>query len=270
MIPDQIERVALIGWHVYPASTYSKAACITDPTDHATCDLDAIDDWCKRFPGCNWRVVFGPSNLWGLDCDAPPLHEDGITAMAQLVAANSPLPSGPRMRSGGGGLGVFFRWSGEPIEGKTSYPKPGIDPRRGRQSQMIPPSIHVVTGRPYRWLVAPWEVSPPDAPRWLLDIMAPPPPPEPRPSRPLPDGDTRRRLAIGWLQDAVATVATAGKGTRNDTLNRQVYSMARLISDGTLTENEVRDCMLAGARACAIPIREAMLTIESGLRARRS
>lgn len=270
MIPQPIERVALLGWHVYPASTYSKAACIKEPSEHASCDLDTIADWCKQFPGCNWRIVFGPSNLWGLDCDAPPLHEDGITAMAQLIEANSPLPPGPRMRSGGGGLGVFFRWSGEPIRGQTGYPAPGIDPRRGRLSQMIPPSIHLVTKQPYRWLVAPWDVSPPDAPRWLLDLMAPPPPPPRREAPRLEGAERRRMLAIGWLKTSIERVATAGSGAANDTLNRETFRMARLISEGLLDETEVRDCMLAGARARSIPMREALATIESGIRSRRA
>ena len=41
----------------------------------------------------------------------------------------------------------------------------------------VPPSIHVRTRRPYRWAVAPWDVSLPDAPAWLLKAVAPPPPP---------------------------------------------------------------------------------------------
>jgi hypothetical protein len=37
---------------------------------------------------------------------------------------------------------------------------------------------------------------------------------------------------------------------------------------GVVSEAEIRECLLAGARARAIPIREALATINSGLRSR--
>lgn len=137
--PD-IERVALLGWHLYPTSMRTKAACLRGATDAATCDLDQIERWSREFPGCNWRVVFGPSGLWGLDCDVPPGHaHDGIANLNALVKLHGPLPARPQARSGGGGLALFFRNDGEPIIGEAGHPALGIDPRRGRQSQTIPP-----------------------------------------------------------------------------------------------------------------------------------
>lgn len=272
-IPDEIERVALLGWHVYPASQYSRAACFPGASDSASCDLDTIAEWRRQFPRCNWRVVFGPSRLWALDCDVPRdgddgHQSDGVAAFASIVARHSPLPSGPRMRSGGGGLGVFFRWNGEPIRGQTGYPAPGIDPRRGRLSQTIPPSIHLATKLPYRWIVAPWEVSPPDAPRWLLDLMAPPPLPEPKPAPELRGEGAARKYALAAARHAIERVATAARNTSNSTLNTETYSLARFVATGALTETEITECMLAAARARNIPMREAIATIRSGLRRR--
>src|SRR5437868_4991779 len=108
-LPTDIERVTLIGWHIYPASMYSKAACFRGATDAASCDLDVIARWAHDYPSCNWRVVAGPSNLFGLDCDTPPLHaNDGITALAELAKVHGGLPPRPILRSGGGGLALFF------------------------------------------------------------------------------------------------------------------------------------------------------------------
>jgi hypothetical protein len=192
--PD-IERVALLGWHLYPTSRRTKAACLKGATDAATCNLGQIERWSNEFAGCNWRVVFGPSGLWCLDCDVPPGHaHDGIANLTALVNVHGPLPAGPQARSGGGGLVLFFRHDGEPIIGEAGHPALGIDPRRGRQSQTIPPSRHHRTDQPYRWLVAPWEIDAPPAPAWLLRLVARPAPP--------PISDQPRRL-----QDAPAVGA---------------------------------------------------------------
>src|SRR3954454_3956920 len=83
---------------------------------------------------------------------------DGVVALAGLVKQHGPIPPRPMTRSGGGGLALFFRHCGEPIHGATGWPVPGIDPRRGKLSVTVPPSIHVRTRRPYVWTVAPWEI----------------------------------------------------------------------------------------------------------------
>lgn len=270
MIPDEIERVALLGWAVFPSSQYSKASCFKGAHDAATHDLDILSNWAREYRGCNWRVAFGLSSLWGVDIDVPgPDHaEDGVAAMRALVARHEPLPSCPITRSGGGGNAIFFRHNDEPIIGKTGHPSPGIDPRRGRQSVTLPPSIHTTTKRRYTWIRPPWEINPPDAPRWLLDVMKPPPEPIVGPPPDFSDGDKARNYATAALRNAISRVATAPSGQANDTLNRETYSLARFMRQGHITESEIRDCLLAGARARSIPIKEAIATIESGLRSR--
>lgn len=270
MIPEEIERLALLGWRLHPASQYSRAACIKDAAALATCDLDQLDAWSREFPRCNWRVVMGGSGIWAIDIDVPgPDHSaNGIAEMARLVAIHGPLPPGPRVRTGGGGCALIFRDAGDPIIGKTGHPGPGLDPRRGRLTITLPPSIHTTTKRPYVWLTPPWEINPPVAPRWLLDAVKPPPEPVCRAPTPLREGDKARNYAIAALKNAISRVATAPAGQANDTLNTETYALARFLHDGHVTEGEIRDCMIAAARARAIPIREAMATIDSGIRSR--
>jgi len=202
MIPPELEAVARLGWAVFPASQYSKASCFSGAHDAATSDLDIIAAWCRRFPGCNWRVAFGLSRLWGFDVDTPgPDHKaDGISAMRDLVARYGGLPECPTTRSGGGGYAIFFRHSGEPIIGKTGHPAPGIDPRRGRQSVTIPPSIHTTTMRPYVWLRPPWATDAPEAPQWLLEAVRPPPELPSASLRNFGDGDKARRYVVAALR----------------------------------------------------------------------
>lgn len=263
MIPREIEAVALLGWHVYPCSARSKAGSFKGASNAATHDLNVIARWCLEYPGCNWRMVFGPSGLWGLDCDVPPGHAaDGIAALAALVKVHGPLPPRPQARSGGGGLGLFFHHDGERIVGDAGRPAPGIDPRRGRQSQTIPPSIHVVTKRPYRWITPPWKLTPPAAPAWLLRLVEPPPEPAFR----RPEIDTTDQ-ARNRLYRAAGAVANAGPGERNNTLNRRAYQVGRLIGAGILGEREGVEALYGAARAAGLDHAEARATIVSGINA---
>lgn len=263
--PD-IERVALLGWHLYPASRHSKAACIKNGTDLATCDFGQLESWSREFPACNWRVVFGPSGLWGLDCDVPPGHaHDGIANLSALVRVHGPLPPRPQARSGGGGLALYFRHDGEPIIGGAGHPAAGIDPRRGRQSQTVPPSRHWRTGEPYRWITPPWEISPPTAPTWLLRLVAPPP--EPTTVAPRPLMERGRPYAVAALRRAVGQVATAQAGTRNDTLNRAAWSVARFIESGQLQPSEIADALAHAGRIAGLDRMEVRRTLASALAA---
>ena len=263
-LPPEIERVALLGWHLYPASTHTKAACFKSATDAATYDLDQLAKWSQEYPHCNWRVVVGPSKLWALDIDAPgPDHAaDGIAAIRALIAANAPLPPKPTTRSGGGGSAIFFRHNGEPIAGKTGTPAPGIDPRRGRLSITIPPSIHIRSRRPYRWLVAPWDVDAPTAPQWLLDAVRP----TPEPARTYDPEVTTDARARRVLMRAMDRISTAPQGTANDTLNRAAYQVARHVAARVMSEQEAIEALFAAAQARAIPFREAKATIQSAFR----
>lgn len=269
-LPDEIERVALLGWAVFPCSRYSRAMAFAGADKQATTDLDILARWATEYPECNWRVVFGPSGLWGFDLDTPPLHaDDGIAALAALVKVHGSIPPRPQARSGGGGLGIYFRHEGQRIVGASGIPAPGMDPRRGAQTQTIPPSIHVDTKEPYRWIDPPWVVSPPIAPGWLMRLVEMPPDPPARPAPNLKNGDARRNYAVAALHNATRRVASANVGGRNDTLNRECWSVSKFLIDGSLSESEVRDCMIAAARACNIPIREACLTIDSAIRSKR-
>lgn len=261
-IPPEIEAVCLLGWRVYPCSRRTKAACFKNATAAASYDLNMVAQWQREYGPCNWRVVMNGSGIWALDLDVPSADHaaDGVKAMAALVAVHGPLPERPTTRSGGGGMGLFFAHRGERIIGKTGTPAPGIDPRRGGLSITIPPSVHITTRRPYRWLVRPWEVSPPPAPAWLLKLVEPPP--EPSFSRaPIDTTDQARNR----LYRAANAIADAGPGTRNETLNRRAYQIGHMIGAGLLGEQEGVTALYAAARAAGLDHVEAGATIRSGV-----
>lgn len=262
-IPSDIERVALLGWYVHPASNHSRAACFEGAHLQATADLNTIARWCKEYPRCNWKVVFGKSGLWGLDLDVPSAtHKyDGIAGLAALVRTHGPIPSRPQARSGGGGLGLFFRHVGERLRGESNQPAPGIDPRRGAQTQTIPPSVHIVTRKSYRWINAPWEIAPPVGPAWLARLLEPPPEPVWRRTTVDTTDQARQRL-----YRAAMAVMDAPAGARNDTLNRRAYQVGCMIASGLLAENEAVDALYGAARSAGLDHAEVRETIRSGIR----
>lgn len=263
----EVERLALLGWRLHPASRHSRAACIKNAADLATCDLDQLARWAAEFPRCNWRVVMEGSGIWALDVDAPGADHaaDGMKALSDLVAVHGPIPARPMTRSGGGGAALFFRHQGEPIAGATGTPAPGIDPRRGRLTVTVPPSIHLTTRRPYRWIAPPWEVAPPIAPAWLLRLVAPPPEPKLSPPRPL--AERGRSYAVAALRRAVEQVATAAAGTRNSTLNAAAWSVSRFIASGQLQPAEIAEALAHAARVAGLDRTEVQRTLASALAA---
>lgn len=265
MIPVEIEAVALLGWHLYPASRASKAGMFKGAAEAASCDLDQLEHWANIFPGCNWRVVCGPSGLFALDVDRPGTHaHDGFVALAGLAEKHGGLPPRPMTRTGGsGGAALFFRHDGEPLRGKSGTPLPGLDPHRGRQAVVIPPSRHPVTGGFYTWRVSPVECAPPPIPAWLADLLKPPPEPEWKRHAFTP---TRER-ATAVIMRAMHAVQDAPSGAANDTLYKKAFRLGMWCGAGLIAESEAQDALYSAARQRRIPDREARDTIRSGLRA---
>ena len=265
MIPDEIERVMLLGWAVHPVSRTSKAACFEGAAAASTCDLFVVEEWCRKYPGCNWRMACGPSRLFALDIDRPgPTHAaNGFATMAALVAEHGELPPRPMTRTGGsGGAAMFFRHQGEPLIGRSGHPAPGIDPHRNGQSVMIPPSRHPVTGGAYTWRISPTEMAPPPIPVWLAALLRPPPPPPPVPYYAITEG-----RAATAVQSAISAVQNAPAGQANDLLNRQAFRLGVWVARRVLHASDAEAGLLAAASARNIPMREAIATIRSGLRA---
>ena len=266
-IPKDIERVAGHGWHVYPASRTSKAGCFAGATDAASCNLEQLDHWARDYPDCNWRVVCGPSRLFALDVDRPGTHHaDGFAALQELVARHGPLPPRPMTRTGGsGGAALFFRHDVEHLRGESGCPAPGLDPHRGRQAIVLPPSRHPVTGGLYTWRLPPWEVAPPPIPGWLATLLTPKPEPAYAQQPFLPTEERARNAVVR----AVGAVQGAPSGSANVTLNKQAFRLGGWCGAGLLSEREATDAILEAARQRNIPSKEARDTVRSGFTAGR-
>lgn len=106
---------------------------------------------------------------------------------------------------------------------------------------------------------APW-------PDWLLSILIPAP--KPRISLPRTDFKGGSAYASAALRGAVQSVACAGQGSRNDTLNREAYSLARFIESGDLPASVIAKALAEAALAAGLTNGEIAKTLASALRAR--
>ncbi|HET7539678.1 MAG TPA: hypothetical protein VFK05_07395 [Polyangiaceae bacterium] len=87
-----------------------------------------------------------------------------------------------------------------------------------------------------------------------------------RPSPPMRSGDQHSNYSRAALRSAARAVATASEGTRNDTLYREAFSIARLDDLGT---QAIETALHDAAITAGLSDNEARRTIASALRARR-
>lgn len=108
--------------------------------------------WLQTYPESNIGLPFGPaSGLCAIDIDT----EDQALVDAILGA----LPKSPWKRVGKKGMGLIYRWQGQPNFKLRDGNNQSIVEFLGKGNQMVlPPSIHPDTQRPYTSDTNLWEV----------------------------------------------------------------------------------------------------------------
>lgn len=116
----------------------------------ATTDPDIVRVWWTRHPRANIGMPTGSeSGLLVVDVD---LDKGGFETLAALVHRHRELPETPTVRTGGGGLHLFFQYPADAeIRNDTGRKLgPGIDVRGEGGYVLLPPSVHA-TRRAYEW-----------------------------------------------------------------------------------------------------------------------
>jgi putative DNA primase/helicase len=108
--------------------------------------------WLQQYPESNIGLPFGEaSGLCAIDIDT----EDQKLVDAILEA----LPRSPWKRVGKKGMGLIYRWQGQPNFKLRDGNNQSIVEFLGKGNQMVmPPSIHPDTGKPYTANVDLWDV----------------------------------------------------------------------------------------------------------------
>lgn len=265
--PD-IERAALLGWKLVPA-TARKKGCFKGARyglpsfiHAATDDLDQLEAWAREFPHCCWKVRPRGSGVWFLDVDVPgeTHRNDGAASLRALTDLHGPLPPRPHGRSPSGGHLLVFRDTGAPLDRGSNKPAPGLDTLHMDLCAMVAPSKR--KGGAYRWIVSPWELAAPPAPDWLLALLKPKEAP-PRLRRPMAPTDDR---AVRALMRSFNVVASAPPGERNFALLRRATLIGGYVAAGAISRQEAERELIAAGTNAGQTVAEATSTVKSGLR----
>ncbi|CAN5824174.1 hypothetical protein BH23GEM6_BH23GEM6_25910 [soil metagenome] len=251
------------GWRVLPCVPGKKLPLITQWQRRATIDADLLRRWWRLAPEANTGIATGPeSGLLVLDVDGDP----------DKLLRGREIPRTPTQRTGGGGYQLFYRFPPELADVATTRAGvlPNVDTRGRGGFVVAPPSIHP-DGPRYAWCdgYAPSDRSPVLPPRWLVDLLRPV---RQRPSIP----QTPEAVVHGtrYVQAAVERecldLATAPEGTRNATLNRAAYALARFVAADEADAGSVVRALTYAATAAGLTEREITRTIESAFKARRA
>ncbi|WP_395623408.1 bifunctional DNA primase/polymerase [Sphingomonas daechungensis] len=85
--------------------------------------------------------------------------------------------------------------------------------------------------------------------------------------KPRPSGARERAAFEKALETECGLVASAGEGTRNDTLNKAAFNLSQMAAAGWGSPVEVNHALTDAARTCGLPAIEAAKTIRSGMEA---
>ena len=97
------------------------------------------------------------------------------------------------------------------------------------------------------------------------DDAKPAQPPAPAPGTTAAHNADASRYCLAALESAVQRMRGAGEGTRNDTLNAEVYGLAQLIHTGGISEATIRAALTDAAIAAGLPPGEVTATVASGI-----
>ena len=180
LLPPEIIAAAGRGWRLFPVKAGDKKPpLLKDWPAKASCDLSQLEEWVRRFPGCNWGLACGPeSGVYVLDIDG----EAGKSSVAEWERSGLLLPS-TRTHKTPRGLHLLFRWPGG-FKFTISGGKlgPGLDERGDRGYILAPPSLHP-SGHRYECLDE--DVPLAEMPPWLIKLHEKPSQPS-KPTGPTP------------------------------------------------------------------------------------
>jgi hypothetical protein len=251
---SRLERAAVAyatnGWAVFPLKAGQKVPATKHGVKDATTDLEQVRAWWGKMPDANIGVACGErSGIFVLDVD-------GEEGEASLINLGHGFPFTLTAHTPSGGMHFVFRHL-PGLGNSASMIAPKLDTRGDGGYIVVAPSQ--VNGREYRWAGKDGVAT---LPGWLVTLVRKP---EPRPMRPIAAAE-RSKYAERALTLACERVATAGEGMRNDTLNKEAFSLGTLVGAGMLGVEDVRNHLTEAALACGLERREIDATVDRALR----
>lgn len=248
--------------------------------DDATTDAHAIESWWRRWPDAMPAIHLGRSGLLVVDLDRHDGGEDGIKAWDEVNrGVTAPVVDTPS-----GGRHIYFR---QP-EGRAHGNREGLLKGRGINIRglggyvVAPGALRADGEGAYQPVPAGAIVAAPTVPEWLYALIDPPPAtpesrPEPRQEPRAPSSIPDARLAR-YADKAIAAeidaLRAAGKGGRNNQLNRSAFSLGQMVGAAWVSEAVAISQLTSAAQDCGLAADDGLpaclATIRSGLRKGRT
>lgn len=228
----------------------------------ATIDPQRLDDMFDAAPSPMLAIRTGRlSNTVVVDVDP---DKGGEESLAGLIERDL-TPRTALVRTGSGGLHLYYRHPGTHVPISQGRLGPGIDVRGDGGYAVAPPSIHPRTRRPYRWL---GELDPVEMPPALVAACMPSPEPIATP-RPQTSGrstaeftrpDRLLDVLLGKVLDA------KGTGKTRATLYGSSRGVARMVAAGAISASDAVAALTDTALAAGQTARDARAAIRGGFR----
>jgi hypothetical protein len=259
-----------LGWPVFPVAGKVPLPGSRGVKD-ATRDHALAASWWPPRTNLGVAIATGrPASTWVLDVDGL----EGAASLQELERERGPLPATVEARTSRG-RHIYFRLPADApdVRNSAGVVAPGVDVRGSGGYVVAPPSPHP-SGDRYRWAPGrdPDTLAIASAPAWLLELLNPPAAP-PAPSRPVlvpvsaPAG-AGERYVVAAIERECLDVAGAREGTRNATLNRAAFALARFVQDGRARRGPTIEALTIAAKAAGLSDIEARRTIRSAFGAR--
>jgi hypothetical protein len=256
-------------WPVLPLVPGEKRPLVSQGFHAATIDPDRVlDAWTTR-PNSNVGLATGSvSGLVVIDVDVDREKGiDGSVAMRHLAATLGPLTDRLVVRTPRGGWHLYFEHRGAPIPKSESRLGPGIDVRADGGYIVAPPSRSKVGA--WSWSLPDGRLEPiqadlpalPDA--WAEAMRK-------RERRKIQSATHSPNYVRTAIRDELHAVRAAREGTRNSTLNKSAYALAKFAESGQVRQGDLETLLLGAALEAGLEEPEARGTLRSALGASRS
>lgn len=231
--PSDLYRAACVyvrewGWKVFPVSSQDKSPLVPHGYKDASQDEVRLRHWFQDwFPTHGIGVPTGIVNGFVV-LDVDP-RNGGEASLQELTREFGLLPSGPTVRTGGGGYHYYFSPVGQWIRSVTGV-RPGIDVKAEGGYVIAPPSLHP-SGKRYEWELRWDETDLPPIPNWLLELTHSSPSArgeagkEP-PKFPVEEGKIPIGYRHNWIVSTAAAMAVRLPDASEEDLIRLLTAMA--------------------------------------------
>lgn len=271
--------LAAQGLYVFPCHSGGAKAKQPMPfikwREASTIDAAKIQAWWRKWPDAAIGLDLAKSGFIVIDADRHDPEKDGVEAFGVMMAENGFHPdSAPIVATPSEGNHHYFRQPlGKKYGNADSRMYLGRKLRdmginvRGYGGYVIAPGTVMADGRYYELYGN--LADAPVLPDWLSAILetAPETTAKVQVNRSQHSDARIQSYCDAAIAEETRRVATAGKGSRNNTLNEAAFSLGQLVGAGWVTEAEIAALLENAASECGLPTFEAKKTIRSGITA---